>query len=86
MADAAGITTPRVSPVRPFSFPVAAAMVLFRAGEAHRRLYEHGEDLAHGISIGSESSPSSTFLYDDASIFAPAARDRLQEATAAVFL
>lgn len=33
------------------------------------RLYEHSEDLAFGISIGSESSPSSAFLYDDPSIF-----------------
>lgn len=61
-------------------------MVLFCAGGAHRRLYEHCEDLALGISIGSESSPSSAFLYDDASIFVPAVRDRVQEATAAVFL
>lgn len=70
---------------RPSFSRVAAAMVLFRAGEAHHRLYEHSEDLALGISIGSESSPSSAFLYDNASIFVPAARDRLQEATAAVF-
>jgi len=33
------------------------------------------EDLALGISIGSESSPSSAFLYDDASVFVPVIRD-----------